>query len=872
MSQDLTPLQRAFLALEETRARLAASEARQREPIAIVGMGCRFPGIATNPARYWTLLRDGQSGITTVPASRWDHTSYFDATATQPGTSDAQHAGFLATPVDEFDAAFFGISPREAAAMDPQQRLLLEVAWESLEHAGIAPDRLAGTKTGVFVGMPSGDYMQLQLRGGTLADIDAHYASGIAHSIASGRLSYLLGLNGPSLAIDTACSSSLVAIHLACQSLRARESDIGLAGGVNLILSPESFIAFSHTHMLATDGRCKVFDDAADGFVRGEGCGMVVLKRLSDATAHGDRILAVIAGSAVNQDGASASLTAPSGPAQEAVIRAALASAALRPSDIQVVEAHGTGTSLGDPIELRALGAVYGAARSAADALVVGSVKANVGHLEGAAGVASLIKAVLSLNAGLVPAQLHVTQPTSHVDWRGLHLRLPAAGSEAWPAAGTRRAAVSAFGFSGTNAHLIVEAPPAPAQGETTDARPVQLIPISAKSIAAVQSLAAAYATHVDDTTALSELAQTAATGRAQLIGARSVVVAADTASARAQLDAIGHGEHIAVQQPGLTPRAAFLFTGQGSQSPGMGRELYDTHPAFRASIDISAVTLAELWRGVTLTDVLYGPNTDTLLADPQYVQPALLAIELALAALWRSWGVEPVMVAGHSLGEYAAAAVAGVMTPDDALRLVAIRGQLMASLPRTPTAMTSVPASVEVVRGVLGAALGTSVELAADNGPAQCVLTGTDADVAAAERSLRDHGGLQPRRLVATTNAFHSRFIEPMLESFEAAASAITFAPPRIPVSWNRGAAVLAPHQAPDAAYWRDQTRHAVLFGETISALRSRGVTHAIEIGPHPVLTGLVAAVDDRTLPVGIASLRRGRGDWETLAAGVAQ
>ena len=873
MSAEVTPLQRAFLALEETRAKLAASEARQREPIAIVGMGCRFPGSADSPGAYWSLLDDARSAITTVPASRWDHAPYFDASSTRPGTTYAQHAGFIATPVEGFDAAFFGISPREAAAMDPQQRLLLEVAWEALEHAGIAPDRLAGSATGVFVGMPSGDYLQLQLRGGTLADIDAHYASGIAHSIAAGRISYLLGLQGPSLAIDTACSSSLVAVHLACQSLRNRETDLSLAAGVNLILSPESFLAFGRTHMLATDGRCKVFDDAADGFVRGEGCGVVVLKRLSDALAHGDRVLAVIRGSATNQDGASASLTAPSGPAQEAVIRKALAQAALSPADVQFVEAHGTGTALGDPIELRALGAVYGATRSPEQALVVGSVKANVGHLEGAAGVASLIKAVLALGAARVPGQLYIEQPTTHVDWDALRLRLPASGGEAWPATAVRRAAVSAFGFSGTNAHVIVEqAPASGVHSEGATAGAIRIIPIAARNPDAVRSLAALYAAQITDPESLADVAYTVATGRAQLIGARSAVVTGDAAAARSALASIASGETIKTQLPGLMPRAAFLFTGQGSQSPGMGRELYESHPGFRASIDASAVILAAEWNGVALRDVLYGPDAEQLLRDPRYVQPALVAVELALAALWRSWGVEPAMVAGHSLGEYTAAAVAGVMSADDALRLVAARGRLMSELPPSASAMTSVPASLPAVAAVLGAALGTSVELAADNGPTQCVLTGGEEDIARVEQLLREQLGVEPRRLVATTNAFHSRFIEPMLAAFESAADAISFSAPRVPVIWNLGAASLAPHQAPTAQYWRNQTRHAVQFGEAIQALRDRGVTHAIEIGPHPVLTGLVATVDDRTLPVGIASLRRGRGDWETIATGVAQ
>ncbi len=874
MSAELSPLQRAFLALEETRARLATAEGQQREPIAIIGVGCRFPATATSPAGYWQLLREGRSGVSTVPAARWDHAPFFDPSGKREGTTYAQHAGFISAPVEAFDASFFGISPREAAAMDPQQRLLLEVTWQALEHAGIAPDRLVGSATGVFTGIAAGDYAQLQLRGGTLADIDAHYASGIAHSIASGRVSYLLGLQGPSLSIDTACSSSLVAVHLACQSLRTRESNMALAAGVNLILTPESFIAFSRTHMLAQDGRCKPFDASADGFVRGEGCGVIVLKRLSDAVSDGDRVLAVIRSSAVNQDGASASLTAPSGPAQEAVIRRALALAALSPNDVQFVEAHGTGTSLGDPIELRALGAVYGAQRAADEPLLVGSVKANFGHLEGAAGVASVIKAVLALGAAQVPGQLHMSQPTPHVDWESLRLRVPAAAGEAWPKAATRRAAVSSFGFSGTNAHVILEQAPAPFADRVPSAsdRPLLVVPIAARALEAVCTLASAYAGQLEGGAALADLAHTAATRRAQLSGARAVVVAGDADTARTALLAIAAGDGITLQRPGLAPRVAFLFTGQGSQYPGMARELYDTVPGFRASIAASDSVLSAEWGSVSLLDVLFGSQAEVLLTDARYVQPAIVAVELALSTLWRSWGVEPLMVAGHSLGEYAAAAFAGVMSDADALRLVAARGRLMAALPEVECAMTSVPASAATVRAVLDTVPDAPVELAADNGATQCVLTGTTHDIARAEAAIQEQLGLESRRLLATTNAFHSRLIEPMLDAFEQAASTIAFSAPRLPVQWNLGAAALAPNQAPTARYWRQQTRHAVQFGDAIAALRDRGITHAIEIGPHPVLTGLVAAADDATLPIGVASLRRGRGAWETLAAGVAR
>lgn len=870
MSAELTPLQRAFMALEDTRARLAEAEARASEPIAIVGMACRFPAGANSPDEYWELLRDGRDGVSTVPLARWDHAPFLDPSSQRPGTTYAQHAGFIEQRVDTFDAPFFGISPREAASMDPQQRLLLEETWEALEHAGIPPDRLAGSATGVFVGIPAGDYLQLQQRGGTLADIDAHWASGFAHSIASGRISYLLDLQGPSISLDTACSSSLVAVHQACQSLRARESNLALAGGVNLILSPESFVGFARTHMLAADGRCKTFDASADGFVRGEGCGIVVLKRLRDAQRDGDRILAVIRGTAVNQDGASASLTAPSGPSQEAVIRSALAQAGLSAADVQFVEGHGTGTSLGDPIELRALGAVYGARRTAESALVVGSVKSNFGHLEGAAGVASLIKLVLALDAARVPGQLHVTRPTPHVDWDALHLRLPAPGGEAWPAAKVRRGGVSSFGFSGTNVHLVVEAAPAAVLAADNAPRVPQLVPIAARTARAARHLAQEYARELGHGLSLVDLASTASTGRAQLQGARATVVAGSTNDAIAALHAIARGENITVRTGTKVPKAAFLFTGQGAQSAGMGRELFESAPVFRDAIHAAARVLDARWDGVTLADVLYGADSERLLADARYVQPAIVAVELALAALWRSWGVEPAVVAGHSLGEYAAAAFAGAMSVDDALTLVAERGRLMAALPPQSSAMTSIPAPWSAVQSALGDLLGPAVELAANNGPSQTVLTGSEDGIDRAEARVRAALGVEPKRLQATTNAFHSRFIEPMLDAFEAVADTVRYSAPHLPVCWNLGADARASNAAPDARYWREQTRHPVQFGEAIHALASRNITHAIEIGPHPVLTALASAGDGEPA-AGLASLRRGKSDWATIAASAA-
>lgn len=476
-----TLLQQAFLAVQDMQAKLELMEVRVREPIAIVGMGCRFPGGAVDGESFWQLLREGRDTISIVPEQRWDADAYYDPNPDTPGKMVTRFGGFL-DQVDKFDAKFFEIAPREAASMDPQQRLSLEVAWEALEDSGCAPAELRGTPTGVFLGIASNDYGQLHLEAGDPQSLDAHYASGVAHSIAAGRISYLLGLEGPSIALDTACSSSLVAVHLACQSLRAGDCTLALAGGVNVMLAPQTTALLSRVHMLSPGGRCKAFDADADGFVRGEGCGFVVLKTLSKALADNDRILAVIRGTAVNQDGASSSLTAPNGPSQVNLMRQALAHAGLSPESVSYVEAHGTGTALGDPIELQALGAVYGVAHTQERPLQVGSLKTNVGHMEAAAGIGGLIKTVLAIQHGQIPPHLHLRQLTPHVQWQQLRIAVPRKLTE-WDTEGKPRiAAISSFGFSGTNAHVIVAEPPATSSANKENSWPVQLFAVSAKS------------------------------------------------------------------------------------------------------------------------------------------------------------------------------------------------------------------------------------------------------------------------------------------------------------------------------------------------------------------------------------------------------
>lgn len=861
---ELSPLKRAYLAIDRLQERVRELEGGSREPIAVVGIGCRFPGGASTPEALRRLLLDGVDAVVDEPPVERPG---FD----RPGATFPP-AGYLQEDVAAFDPMFFGTAPREAASMDPQQRLALECAWEALEDAGINPRGLEGSRSGVYFGVAGTDWGNIQLRGAPDADVvHSHFAAGVGHSMVSGRISYVLGLQGPSISIDTACSSSLVAVHLACQALRNRDCDLALAGGVNLILAPDFTIAFQQTQMLSHDGRCRTFDADASGFSRGEGCGVVVLKRLSDAVRDGDRILAVVKGSAVNQDGPSSGLTAPNGPAQEAVIRDALRAAGVTADTVSYVEAHGTGTILGDPIEVQALGAAYGPGRPADRPLRVGSIKTNIGHLEAAAGIAGFIKAVLTVRDGVMPPQLHFRTPNPHIPWDSLPISVVTQPTSFDPSEHPRRAAVSSFGFSGTNVHVILEQPPQLQNAAATlPPRSVQVLPLSATSPDALRHAARGILDVLDSTDDIAAICHTAGVGRAQL-AERLAVTATDRADLRAKLAAWLDGSEDAGVVSGRAapepPRVAFLYTGQGAQRPGMGRELYESEPVFREVIDRAADLLgSELGR--PFLPLLFGEEGGAeAIHATAYAQPALVAIELALAALWRSWGVRPDRVLGHSVGEYAAAIDAGIMSMEDGLRLIAARGRLMQALPAGGSMVaffTGPDRLAEYVEKSEGA-----VSIAAINAADSTVLSGDEDAVNAIADELAKLG-IQNRRL-SVSHAFHSRRMEPMLDEFREIAAGIRFSAPRIPLISNLTGAPLTYEDVIDADYWCRHIRSPVLFADGVRSLHASGIGVLLECGPEPVLSGMASRTLTPEQARCIPSLRSGRSEQQCMADAVA-
>jgi malonyl CoA-acyl carrier protein transacylase len=834
------------------------------EPIAIIGIGCRFPK-ANNPQAFWQLLRGGIDAISEVPSTRWEGCAYYDPEPATSGKMNTRWGGFL-DQIDQFDPQFFGMPPKEVETTDPQQRLLLEVTWEALENAGQSPELLAGSQTGVFIGISNNDYYRLQSN--HITGTNAYSGTGNAFSIAANRLSYLLDLRGPSLAIDTACSSSLAAVHQACQSLRLEECQLAIAGGVNLILSPQVTIALSQSRMMASDGRCKTFDASADGYVRGEGCGVVVLKRLSDAVRDRDNIFAVIRGSAVNQDGRSNGLTAPNGFAQQAVIRQALTNARVAPAQINYVEAHGTGTSLGDPIEINALKHVLMQGRQASDPCWIGSVKTNIGHLEAAAGIAGLIKVVLSLHYNEIPPHLHLKKLNPHISLEGTPLSIPTELQKVTKNEEYKFAGVSSFGFGGTNAHVVLEKAPPPVEGLTEIDRPQHLVTLSAKNKKALREMAQRYEEYLlsNQNISLANLAFTANTGRSHFEH-RLAIVSQSTIQLREQIGAFVAGKMpdgmiTGKIHPGKRPKIAFLFTGQGSQYVNMGRELYETQPTFKESID-RCDEILRLYLEKPLLSILY-PNDEQSsdIHETAYTQPALFALEYALFKLWESWGITPQIVMGHSLGEYVAACVAGVFSLQDALKLVSLRGHLIQTLPRDGGAMVVVYASKTKVEEAIQS-YSRSVSIAAINGDKNIVVSGEYQIVKTIVKSLESEG--IKTQFLNVSHAFHSPLMEPILGNFKQVAQEITYYPPQINLISNL-TGKLATNEIATCDYWCHHIRQPVKFGSSLEFLTQKGYDFFIEIGPKPILLGMIRQCLPENAVILLPSLREGKSDWQQI------
>ncbi|WP_439654158.1 type I polyketide synthase [Streptacidiphilus melanogenes] len=876
-------LKRATADLRNARRRVRELEERDQEPIAIVGMSCRYPGGVSSPEDLWQLVSDGGDAIGGFPTDRgWEVESLIDDDPDRQGTSYVSQGGFLHDAC-EFDPAFFGISPREALAMDPQQRLLLEASWEAFERAGIDPTGLKGSRTGIFAGLMYHEYASRL--GAVPEGVEGHLGTGSFGSVASGRVSYTLGLEGPAVTVDTACSSSLVALHLAVQALRTGECTLALAGGVTVMATPGTFVEFSRQRGLATDGRCKAFSDDADGTGWGEGVGMLLVERFSDARRHGHPVLAVVRGSAINQDGASNGLTAPNGPSQQRVIRQALASAGLTPSQVDAVEAHGTGTTLGDPIEAQALLATYGQERADGRPLLLGSLKSNIGHTQAAAGVGGIIKMVMAMRHGVLPQTLHVAEPSTHVDWSAGAVEL-LTEARAWPETGQlRRAAVSSFGFSGTNAHVIVEQAPTAQEQEPAEEpaeAPVAAIvpavlpwPVSARGAAGLRGQAGRLSAFVDSEPTADALGigLSLATGRAALEN-RAVVLGADLAELGRGVATLAVGGVAADVVEGTAQalgKVAFVFPGQGSQWAEMGARLWDESPVFRAAIQDCGAALAPFtdW---SLEDVLLGRAGTEWLDRVEVVQPVLWAVMVSLAEVWRACGVEPALVVGHSQGEIAAAVVAGVLSPADGAKVVALRSQAIAAGLEGQGGMVSLALPVDAARERLAAWGEQRISVAAVNGPTSVVVSGDpqalDELLAACEAD-----GVRARR-VQVSYASHSAQVESLRDELRTALAGITPHSGRIPLL-STVTGELLDGAAMDAEYWYTNLRSTVRFGDAVqAAVAVHGVDGFVEVSAHPVLlTGLQECLEEAdAAAVTVGTLRRGEGGARRIAASLAE
>jgi len=839
------------------------------EPIAVVGIGCRLPGGINSPEEFWTFLQQGGNGIADIPADRWQADRYFDANPQAPGKSVSRWGGFLDN-VSHFDPAFFNISPREAQQMDPRQRLLLETAWEALEHAAQAPDSFSGSRAGVFIGHMVGDYHALQTN--NLNNADSYVSTGVLDSLLANRLSYTFNLQGPSLAVDTACSSALMATYLACQSLRQNECTMALVGGINMMLTPEMQVMGGKAGILSPTGRCRTFSNDADGFVRGEGCGVLVLKRLADALFDGDSILAVIRGAAVNQDGRTNGIAAPNGFSQQRVIHQALDNALLDASQISFIETHGTGTLVGDPIEVEALIGVYGAATSSSRCQL-GAVKTNIGHLEGAAGIAGLIKMVMSLHKKIIPPNINFNTLNPHIDLQQTRFQLPLQSLPWTIEQGRRYGAVSSFGIGGTNGHIILEEAPERTTAANPIERPQHIVSLSAKSASALSAMVVQYQTFIRlyPETKLADLAFSANTGRNHF-EYRTALVATSTDDFAQRLKLFQTSVKTYSELP--DPKTAFLFTGQGSQYIGMGYELYETQPTFRAVLD-RCNALLQPYLEQALLDVIYpehrGVNISSkLINETVYTQPILFSLEYALATLWISWGIQPQWVMGHSVGEYVAACVAGVFSLEDGLRLIVARSRLMQALPQNGS-MIAVRAGEAKVQTMIDSYAikngARPVTIAAVNGPNSLVISGENEAIQVIAKQLQVDD--IETRSMSVSHGFHSPLMEPMLEEFKQIAQTINYAPPRIELISNVTGNV-EQMAVDNPEYWVRHIRQAVRFYDSMKTLQNEGCNIFIEIGPKPTLTTMGQQCVSVKNGLWINSLHYQSANWQQMLDGL--
>ncbi len=868
-TQDLSATKLALLKIRDLKRQLANVAERPNEGIAIVSMACRFPRSSSSPEAFWEQLSQGADEVGDVPRDRWDIEAYFDKDSETPGRMYARRGAFLDS-IDQMDADFFGIAPREATWIDPQQRLLLEVSWEALERA-CWPSDLVGRRTGVFVGWMHNDYQNEC--SDSLLNLNPYIATGSAGSFLCGRLSYQLGLQGPSLAVDTACSSSLVALHLACQSLYRGECDRALAGGVNVMASPKTTVLTCKLKALSPSGFSRAFDARADGYVRGEGCGVVALRRLSDARRDGDPILAVIRGSAVTHNGHVGGLTVPSAEAQERVIRECLETAGVNAKQVAYLEAHGTGTELGDPIEMRAAAAVLGKGRDPQDPLLVGSVKTNVGHLEAAAGMAGLLKVVLALQHGRIPPHLHFEQPNPHIAWDQLPVKIVDRMTP-WPHAGARVAGVSAFGMSGVNAHVVLEgyvesSAATPSSGRPTDSpkKGKHLLVLSGRATEAVQQLGQRFRDWLGrrPDVNLADVCRTAGVGRKHF-ERRAALVVDSVQHAQVLLNELEQGG----SAPGLfvgaartKPMVAWQFTGQGSQRVGMGQSLYESQPVFRETLDRCEQYLRD-HRQHSLLDVMF--HDAQALNQTVWTQPAIFALEMGLAAVLRSWGLQPDVVLGHSVGQFAAACVAGMIDLEDGLRLITERSRLTGELP-DGGAMAAVFAPVDDVRQAIAA--DPQLSIAAING-SHAVISGPHESV---EAALREFSAQRVRnQRLATSHAFHSGLMEPAMDAWRRIVETVQFRRAQLPCVCNVSGKLLDAEQILDSDYWGRHLRQAVQFAGSVATLADLGCDVVLELGPQPVLTGMAAACWPGPRPAFLHSLSSDRQDEESLLSVVGQ